>query len=226
MQFRHIILAAIALLALASPLYSQEATPIRSSPWLLRRYSATEGISQSDVRFLIERGYVPVGLEIEQGAEIAMLFRTADLPTAGWTITNHPDLSALESEFAEVLRQGFLPMDISAQGDSLSVLWIAANTRIEGWRVHATPRSTTALSNALSSFEDQGFSLWGVSDDGSRIWYLFVDWADDVSQEGLLTFTASDSSSIEDTFATAESSGWIPNGIGISGNDYLFAFGR
>ncbi len=209
----------------ASFLVGQEATPILSSPWLMQIYSAADGINQAEVTELMSRGYVPVGIEIEPDAETALLFRNADTQTAGWTLTNHTDLSRIESDFAEILRRGFLPMDITMHSDVLSVIWIATNLTMSGWRIHATPKTPTALQSALSSFEDQGFTLWGVSDEGDRIWYLFVDWGQ-ANQQGLLTFTTNEGRAIQETMQNSHEAGWTANGLGIHGREYLFAFGR
>jgi len=174
----------------------------------------------------MESGLIPVGLEIETDGETVILMRLVEeLRVAGWTITRHEEFEQLEQEFGEVLAQRFLPMDISSHGGGLSVLWIATDRTIEGWRVHATENSAEAIQGALQRFESQGFSLWGVSVDDERAWYLFVKW-EEISQIGALTSFPKDSESIQAGIETARRSGFIPNAIAIDGLTYLVAFSR
>jgi hypothetical protein len=222
---RGLAVAVFALVA-ATGLLAQEATPIEVTPWKLLVYPTVGGISRSEVSESMESGLIPVGLEIETDGETVILMRLVEeLRVAGWTITRHEEFEQLEQEFGEVLAQRFLPMDISSHGGGLSVLWIATDRTIEGWRVHATENSAEAIQGALQRFESQGFSLWGVSVDDERAWYLFVKW-EEISQIGALTSFPKDSESIQAGIETARRSGFIPNAIAIDGLTYLVAFSR
>lgn len=197
------------------------------APWRLVVFPPGElDGAASDISGIIEEGFMPVGLEIEPSSETTLLFvQAGDAEVQGWAITDYLDWNQLEAEITATIRQGFVPMDISRYGDALGVLWVRMDLPIAGWRIHAAENTAAERADTLNRFQEQGFSLWGVSLYQDLLWYLFIR-RDENQTAGAISLYGKDLNEVRGGIVTSGESGWLPSGIAVTEQNVLLSYMR
>jgi hypothetical protein len=158
----------------------------------------------SELDTLLERGYLPVGVEVSPGQEITVLFILhPELKADRWLISEFDNLGTFEEEFTKILRQGWMPMDISFAGE----------TRIEGWRMVSAPLDPETMQQRLAEYQDDGFTVWGISGLNNQLWFLLLKLEEAQFSETCVNFFSALDKELTAKIESDISSGWTPWGL-------------
>ena len=173
----------------------------------------TETVSEQ-IEEVLTHGYIPVGLEVSPGREIAVLYAPAgELEAERYVLYQFDDASSFEAEFTEFIKEGWLPMDISYIGDSFYGIFIRSPYEIEGWRLTSTSLNEEEMSETLTDFREQGFHPWGISGLEDRLWFLLLAFEDHEPGSFFVNFYTIDDEELKEKIESDLASGWRPWGL-------------
>ena len=206
----------------------QDGSPLLSpdAPWRLLVFPAGDARVTDAINESMGQGFMPVGLEVEEGESLSVLLVQSESITVGnWAIIDYDDWNALEAEITGGIRDGFVPMDISRFGGSLAVLWMKSDIPIDGWRISTSPNELNERTQTVNKFQGQGFTLWGLSEHEGLMWYLFIR-QEGVPPSGVISRFGKDTESIQLGLVEANQNGWLPNALAGTADDTFVGFLR
>ena len=179
------------------------------------------------VTSMVEAGYVPAGYEYEPGESLGiLLIDRGPFELAGWVINEYADFSTIEQEITAAINSGYVPMDLSRFEDSISILWIESTSlTVNSWRIHSTANTVDSRAAAINSFQDQGFSLWGISTHEDQAWFLFLN-VEESDTFGIISGFPKVDQEVQDGLLQTNARGYLPNGLAIDPDRYLFSLIR
>ncbi len=187
--------------------------PQMDAPWQLLVFPAGDATATGTVNEFIESGYIPVGIEIEQGESLTILLvQSGGVEVKSWAIIDYDDWNSLEAEITGGIQDGYVPMDISRFDERLGVLWVEAELPLEGWRISTSENSLEARTQVVNKFQTQGFTLWGISEHEDLMWYLFIRQPG-APPAGAISRFSRDAGAIQQGIVRANESGWVPSAI-------------
>jgi len=203
------ILLTAFFLILPTALNAQEETEI-----LLGSYPYNTETVSDEIDKALEKGFIPVGIEVTPGQEIAVLYNIDEKIDANrYILYQFDDVSKFEAEFTEFLKNGWLPMDISFTGDSVFTIFIPSPYEIEGWRLTSTSLDEDEMLGTLSDFRAQGFNPWGISGLDDRLWFLLLSFEDHEVETFFVNFYTTSDEELKEKIKRDLSSGWKPIGL-------------
>lgn len=214
------------LLFAVSPAFAQESQGTEPDvPWRVLVYSLEENNAEEEVTDLVRQGLLPVGFEIEpeDGSLSILVVRRGDLEIDGWLIADYTDWNALEAEITGSIQSGLIPMDISRYGEAIAILWVEADIPVEGWRIHAAENTVTGRIRAVNQFQEQGFTLWGVSVHEDLAWYLFINQAGEQPVSTVAAY-AKDANELQSGLVDSSLDGWLPNGLAVTAESFFVSY--
>ena len=217
---------ALTTLVAVSPTFAQEAQGDEADvPWRVLVYSLQENNAEQEVTDLVRQGFLPVGFEIEpeDGSLSILVVRRGDLEIEGWLIADYTDWNALEAEITGSIQSGLIPMDISRYGDAIAILWVQADIPVEGWRIHAAENTVTGRIRAVNQFQEQGFTVWGVSVHADLAWYLFMKQTGEQPTSTVAAY-AKDANELQNGMVASSRDGWLPNAFAITAEAFLVSY--
>lgn len=201
--------------------------PIEDQPWHLLLYAGIGDDVIADINTYIRAGFLPVGMEINpEGGLSVLVVQSGGIEIEGWIIHDYTDWNQLEAEITASIREGFVPMDISRFGQGLAVLWVETDDiPVDGWRISTSQNNVTGRTRTLNQFQDQGFTLWGLSEHEGLAWFLFIKRAG-LQPLGTVSGFSIQAEQIAKGILTANAAGWVPNGLAVSDQNYFVCFIR
>lgn len=189
------------------------------SPVLIGEHPFDGELAAAAISETIERGFTPVGLEVTAGEAIVVLYAQADDgSTPGtWLLHEFDSINTLEDEMNALLDNGWTPMDLSFSNGRIFALLVDVGPELSGWRIHTEVLTRTAqVEETIQRFQNDGLSLWGISFDANRIWYLFLRESDREVPRGLsIQSYRNDVNEIQTGLTNQLNVGWLPWGMFI-----------
>lgn len=223
------VVIGILLVLMAGGLVTAQSPSVRvpGDLWTLLFLSPTDPEAESTINEAVRAGFLPTGVEIEEDGTMAILLvDRGEIEIEGWIVNEYDDFSTLEREITGAIRAGFVPMDISRFGNSISILWIeTADITVDSWRIHTIPNDVTRRNDAINQFQSEGFTLWGVSEHDNRVWFLFLR-SDSFTNEGVVTRFNRIDQEIQEGILQANTRAFLPNGIALSSDSIYISFIR
>ena len=159
---KHITLVALIVFVHVSVIPAQE--------WLLMEARADIDRFEADVSQYVLDGYLPVGLDVSAGIGLSVLLvRTPDYQSTGWRIEEASSAADATAEFTELIRSGYLLMDVSLDGDRVIGLFSLTPAIVTGWRIAPSQRSFVAATRLVADHASEGFTAWGISARGAEL---------------------------------------------------------
>jgi hypothetical protein len=211
---------ALLLLILLAPLLAAHSR----DTWAIVQYEPDLAAARAQIRARIADRYVPVGLEVDEGIGVSVLY--VDAPVAqriGKRATDvrlerfaGNDADALENGMNRLLSDGWFAVDISRTEEHYYVLAIDTGWNVDEWRFAYDMFTSARVEAALSLFEEDGFELAGIGlFEGVQIWYLFVKSADWRPRQVYFTSYRNEPSALVAGFNEDMADGWIPAGFAV-----------
>lgn len=181
---------------------------------LMGSYPYDTETASAEIEEVLKNGYVPVGLEVTPGDEIAILYNYDEsMDVKRYLLYQFEDASAFEKEFTDYIKKGLLPMDVSFAGDSVFALFIPSPYSIEGWRLTSSALDDKEISDTLAEFKGKGFSPWGISGMKNKLWFLLVDFEEFSHEEQFVNFYTASDEKLSSKIKADMDKGWTPWGL-------------
>ena len=189
------------------------------SPVLIGEHPFDGEVAAEAISATVQSGFAPVGLEITVGESIVVLYAQADeqsVPNA-WLLHEFDSINTLEEEMNGLLDNGWIPMDLSFSDGRVFAMFVDVGPEISGWRIHTELLSDTGQVEAtIQRFQEDGLSLWGLSFDADRLWYLFLRETARSTPRGLnIQSYRNDVNEIQSGLTDQLNVGWLPWGLFI-----------
>lgn len=130
-----------------------------------------------EINEICNQGYVPVGMEVEDGAVILVMYtRSPEKMFTTWAIVAMGDLSTekVKKDFADMLKVGWLPVAFSFTKSGYYILFLRTGSVVEGVRMANGAESIEAIENNLTAFGNKDFYPYGMTWFNGKLWYLFL----------------------------------------------------
>jgi hypothetical protein len=218
----------VVLILISAPAFGQlPNVRVPGDLWRVVFFGVGDPETEQVVTSLVADGYIPTGFEVEPGQTLGMLLvDRGEFEIDGWVINEYADFSVFEREFTAAISSGYVPMDISRFGNSISVLWVETDQiQIDGWRIHSTANTVDSRAAAINQFQEQGFSLWGFSAFRDQAWFLFLN-SPQSNMFGVVSAFPKIDEALRDGILQANTNGFLPNGLGISGDSFFVSMTR
>jgi hypothetical protein len=164
-------------------------------------------------------GLLPVGLEVDEGAAINVLYAENDtVPFSRWFLYNVVEFENLEADLSYLMKEGWLPMGLSRSGVGLYVLFINADKKINSWRITRFPVSASDFKEAVESYMTEGFLPYGISVYEENMWVLFLQVEGDTKHKIFLGTYQNEEDSLLNGISLDTASGKVPWGLMVQGS--------
>ncbi|MFP4511037.1 MAG: hypothetical protein ACLFNQ_13020, partial [Spirochaetaceae bacterium] len=204
-------------------LVAVSATAQPESPVLIGEHPFDGELAAAEISSTVERGYTPVGLEVAVDEAIVVLYAQADDDSTpdNWLLHEFENINTLEDEMNALLDNGWTPMDLSFSEGRIYALLVDNGPELSGWRVHTEALTRTEqVEETITRFQDEGLSLWGLSFDADRIWYLFLRETDRESPRSVsIQSYRNDVGEIQTGLTEQLNVGWLPWGLFIEDDE-------
>lgn len=179
-------------------------------------FDAEEAKVQIDA--MCNDGLLPVGLEVDEGKAINVLYAENDtLPFTRWYLHRVAEFDKLEAELSYLMKEGWLPMDISRSGSGLYVLFIKADKKVSSWRISRFPVSTTGFEEAVKTYMAEDFLPYGISVYEDNMWVLFVKADSNAKRNVYLGTYKNEENALRDGISLDTAQGKVPWGLMVQG---------
>ncbi|MFW6360944.1 MAG: hypothetical protein ACOC2R_04250 [Spirochaetota bacterium] len=208
---RHIKHITITILLLVIPFIT---VAQENQDMLIGSYPYEMDTVSTEIERVMEKGYLPVGLEVNPGKEITILYsRSEHFEASRYLLFEFDDAETFEAEFTEHIKNGWLPMDISFVGSSVFGLFVPSPFKINGWRVTSTDFDSDDISTSLTDFKEKGFFPWGISGVSDKLWFLLLDIEEQNYEQSFVDFYTTTDQEVEAAIESEMKSGWTPWGL-------------
>ncbi len=172
---------------------------------------------------LVEQNYVPVGIDVSQERGLTVLVTRSELLSSdGWRIYEASSPNEATAEFTDLMRAGYLLMDVSISDDNVVGLFSLSPGVVAGWRVVDSAPNFFDANALITRLQTEGFTAWGVSAAPDRIWHLVLNLTDAERYQTMLVGVPA--SPEEETVAAITGivqEGWVPWGLSVRDEEYL-----
>ncbi len=143
--------------------------------WILGRHPLDDQLEPT-ISGNIERGYVPVGLDMKTGDVTVLYLLTDEIEFTRWTIQKIEDAREINATITAWLQDGWMPLDISLIPGGIAALLVETDHEIDSWRIEVVPATTEALETAYGEYQASGYIPYGLASDPekSQVWILFL----------------------------------------------------
>ena len=187
--------------------------------WVLAQYEPDLAVARREIRARMGNNYVPMGLEVDEGLGISVLY--VDAPVAARVGIRGNDVrlrrfagddaDALEAGVNSLLSDGWFPVDISRTEGFYYVLAINSGWRVDEWRFAYDMFTSARMQAAIELFQEDGFELAGMGlFEGVQAWYLFVNSPDWKPRQIYFTSYLNETDALIAGFNEDMAEGWIP----------------
>ena len=146
--------------------------------------------AEGEINDFFATGRAPIAFEVDPqgGVSVGYLSVATALEATGWLMYAVETVETLEAEVTTLIQNGFVPVDVSVSGGTFYFLLLASEYPVSAWRLTAEPFSRAAMVSTIAAQREAGFTLYGLSFDSGRLWYLFVRHEDRAAPEMDLVF--------------------------------------
>jgi hypothetical protein len=207
---------------------SAQATSAEEASWGLGRYPYDVEQAKDSIAKAVKGGLAPVGLAVEEGKAISVLYSRTDAYSADrWSIHTFDNPESLEKEMNTILDRGWVPMGLSRSGQGLYGLFVHTGSAPEAWRIHRSPKDSESITEAIKQFRSEGFRLFDVSTFEDSAWYVFVTENESSEQPPVLLRRYSFSGeTLRPAVNAAIDDGLLPWGLAKEGDTVSVLFSR
>ena len=196
---------------------------IQAQDWRILSSTGELGELEEMISSLVVDEYVPVGLDLsEERGLTVLLTRSRLMSSDGWRIYEASSPDQATAEFTDLMRAGYLLMDVSIANDSVVGLFSLSPGTVAGWRIVRSAPTYFDANTVVTQLQTEGFTAWGVSAAPDGIWHLMLKLVDDERYQTMLVGVPATPE--EDTVAAVTGlveEGWTPWGLSFREDEYL-----
>lgn len=224
---QRLYLLALTLFTLCATLLPAQNDGDERAPWILAEHDLQSEAASEDIARIIRSGYLPVGIEYQEGTLVTLYLDQPGVKIDQWAIQEFERLDNLNAELSQPMLEGWVPMDISKTSSGLTVMFVKTDDiEIEGWNIAIGPVETESIGQTFAAWRERGYTAYGTTlSENDEIWYLMLEIAGQESVPRVF-FDGYPEGEVSDGITEQMEGGGIPWGLMTIGENtfihYLF----
>lgn len=185
--------------------------------WKIEAHPYDNTKIKAEINAMWDDGYLPVGLSVDGEETVYILYiNDSSLPYDNWILRTYDlDMSSekLSKKITDTLDEGWIPMGMSRNSDTLYLIYLKAESGVDAWRIAPSENTYKSIEETIGKWAKEWYIPCGISGWDKNVNTMLLKIPTTTAKSWVLREYKLTTAKVTEGIDKAVDQGWVPWGL-------------